>query len=90
MSTQTNEFTLGSFTSRSRRQLRIVPPTLSLCTVGSKYPKSHLFCNNNVYLEWKGKESGMQHLSATCRNVTSRINKNLCLMIYCEVKYFVL
>lgn len=56
MSTQTNEITLGSFTSLSRRQVRIVPPTFSLCIVGSKYPESHLFCNNNGCLEWKEKK----------------------------------
>lgn len=56
MSTQTNEFTLGSLTSLSGRQLRIVSPILSLCTIGSKYPKSHLFCNNNGFLEWRKKK----------------------------------
>ena len=35
---------------------RTVSPILSLCTVGSKYPKSHLFCNNNGCLEWKEKK----------------------------------
>lgn len=56
MSSQTNEFTLGSLTCLSGRQQRIVLPILSLCTVGIKYPKSHLLYNNNGCLERKEKK----------------------------------